>query len=93
VVGHDEDALAVVVLIVLRNKPKYRLVLATLSFNVWTPSFKKSQQLSPKIEPFNHEMRLKMPLSSRGMELSNYKPGCKVSALHFFVKKIPPTAF
>ncbi len=30
---------------------------------------------------------------SRGLKLSNSKPGCRVSALHLFVKKMPPTAF
>ncbi len=38
-------------------------------------------------------MHLKIPLSSRGLKLSNCKPGCRVSALHFFVKQIPPMAF
>ncbi len=31
-------------------------------------------------------MHLKIPLLSRGLKLSNSKPGCRVSALHFFVK-------
>jgi hypothetical protein len=31
-------------------------------------------------------MHLKIPLLSRGLKLSNPKPGCRVSALHFSVK-------
>ncbi len=38
-------------------------------------------------------MHSKIPLLSRGLKLSNSKPGCRVSALHFFVKLIPPMAF
>jgi hypothetical protein len=41
---------------------------------------------SSKNEPFSQEMHLKIPLSSLGLKLSNPKPGCEVSALHFFVK-------
>jgi hypothetical protein len=37
-------------------------------------------------EPFIQEMHLKITLLSRGLKLSNSKPGCGVSALHFFVK-------
>ncbi len=38
-------------------------------------------------------MHLKIPLFSRGLKLSNSEPGCRVSALHFFVKWILPMAF
>jgi hypothetical protein len=38
-------------------------------------------------------MHSKVPLSSRSLEMSNYKPGCGVSsALNFLVKWISPTA-
>jgi hypothetical protein len=37
-------------------------------------------------KPFSKEMYLKMPLLSRGLKLPNSKPGCRVSALHFFMK-------
>jgi hypothetical protein len=43
-----------------------------------------------KTERLSQEMHLKIPLSSRGLKLSNSKPGYRVSALHFFLKKIPP---
>jgi hypothetical protein len=33
---------------------------------------------------------LKIQLLSRGMEMSNSKPGRRVSALHLFVEYIPP---
>ncbi len=37
---------------------------------------------------------MKIPLLSRGLKLPNSKPGCRVSAPHFFVKKkILPMAF
>jgi hypothetical protein len=36
-------------------------------------------------------MQLKIPLLSWGLKLSNSKPGCRVSALQFFVKKIHTT--
>jgi hypothetical protein len=38
-------------------------------------------------------MHLKIPLSSRGLKMSNCNPRCGVSALHFFVKSISPIAF
>ncbi len=38
-------------------------------------------------------MHLKIQLLSRGLKLSNFKPGCRVSGLHFSVKEIPPMAF
>jgi hypothetical protein len=51
------------------------------------PSFRKLQSSPPKKnEPFSQEMHLKIPLPSQGLILSNSKPGCRVSALHFFVK-------
>jgi hypothetical protein len=40
----------------------------------------------PKNEPFSQEIHLKIQLLSRGSKLSYSKPGCEVSALHFFVK-------
>jgi hypothetical protein len=36
---------------------------------------------------------LKTLLLSQGLKLSNSKPGCRVSALLFFVKYVPPMAF
>jgi hypothetical protein len=56
-------------------------------------SFRKSRPSPPKNERFSQEMNLKIPFLSRGLKLSNSKPGCRVSTLHFFVKWIPPTAF
>jgi hypothetical protein len=53
---------------------------------VLTPSFRIPRSSPPKNEPFSEEMHLKTPLFSRGLILSNSKPGCRVSALHFFVK-------
>ncbi len=38
-------------------------------------------------------MHLKIPFFSKGLRISNSKPGCKVSAPHYFVKWIPPMAF
>jgi hypothetical protein len=38
-------------------------------------------------------MHLKIPLLSRGLKVSNSKPGCKLSALDLFVKSIQPLAF
>jgi hypothetical protein len=38
-------------------------------------------------------MHLKLPLFSQRLKLSNLKPDCRVSALHFFVKYIPLMAF
>ncbi len=40
----------------------------------------------PQNELFSQEIHLKIPLSSRGLILSISKPGCRVSALHFFCK-------
>ncbi len=53
----------------------------------------KKKKTKKKPEPFSQEMHLKIPLSSRGLRLSNSKPGCRVSALCLFVKEIPPMAF
>jgi hypothetical protein len=52
---------------------------------VLTPSFRKPLSSSPNNKPFSQEMHLKIPLSSQGLKLSNSKPGCRVSTLHFFV--------
>jgi hypothetical protein len=53
---------------------------------VLTPSFRKLRSSLPKNKPFSQGMHLKIPLLSQGLKLSNSKPGCRVSALHFFVK-------
>ncbi len=37
-------------------------------------------------------MHFEIPILSRGLKLSNSKPRCRVSALHIFVKYIPPMA-
>jgi hypothetical protein len=60
---------------------------------VLTSSFRKPRSSPSKNELFSQEMHLKIPLLSRGLKLSNSKPGCRVSALHFFVKYTPPMAF
>jgi hypothetical protein len=54
--------------------------------------FQKTPIINPK-NPFSQEMHLKIQLSNRGLKLSNSKPRCRVSALHLFVKWIPPLAF
>jgi hypothetical protein len=46
----------------------------------------KTPIISPKSEPFSQEMHMKIKLLSQGLRWSNSKPGCRVSALHFFVK-------
>jgi hypothetical protein len=51
---------------------------------VLTSSFIKPRSSPPKNEPFSQDMHLKIPILSRGLKLSNSKPGCKVSVLHFF---------
>jgi hypothetical protein len=38
-------------------------------------------------ELFSQEMHLRIPLLIQGLKLSNFKPGCRVSALHFFAVK------
>jgi hypothetical protein len=53
---------------------------------VLTPSFRKPRSPPLKNEPSSQEMHLKIPLSSWDLKLSNSKPGCWASALHFFVK-------
>ncbi len=53
---------------------------------VLTLSFTKPLSSPPETEPFSQKMHLKIPLSSRGLKLSNSKPGCEVSAHNFFVK-------
>ncbi len=63
----------------------------SLSASLTTLSFIAS---SLPEKPFNQETDSKVPLSSRGLKLSNSNSDCRVSALHFFVKLIPPpTAF
>ncbi len=47
---------------------------------------KKTVSSSQKTEQFSQEVHLKTPLSSRGLKLSNSKPGCRISALHFCAK-------
>ncbi len=49
--------------------------------------------ITPKNKPFSQEMNLKIPPLSQGLKLSNYKPGCKLLALHVFVKYKKPLAF
>jgi hypothetical protein len=53
---------------------------------VLTPSFRIPRSTPSKNEPFSQEMHLKIPLLTWCLKLSNSKPGCRVSALHFFVK-------
>ncbi len=59
------------------------------------PLFEDSLSSTPKkrtVGPGVAFEILKIPLLSLGLKLSNSKPGCRVSALHFFVKQIPPMA-
>ncbi len=59
----------------------------------WLPLSKYLESSPSKNEPFSQEMHLKILLTSRGLKLSKSKPGCRVSALQFFVIFIPPMAF
>ncbi len=52
----------------------------------WLPLSENPDHHPQKNEPFSQEMHLKIPLLSRGLKVSNSNPGCRVSALHFFVK-------
>jgi hypothetical protein len=62
--------------------------------NVLDPSLKKNTRFPPpNMETFNQGMHLKIPLLGRSLRLSNSKARCRVSALHLFLKWIPPTAF
>jgi hypothetical protein len=54
--------------------------LLTPSFRNPPPAPKKKNGL------FSHEMHLKILLLCCGLKMSNTKPGCRVSALYFFVK-------
>jgi hypothetical protein len=62
-------------------------------FHKTSTIIRKKKKKTKKEEPPSQEMHLKIPLYSRGLELSISKSGCKVSALHFLVEYIPPTAF
>ncbi len=54
---------------------------------VLNPSLRKPRSSAKKKkEPLILERPLKILVLSRGLKLLNSKPGCKVSALHFFVK-------
>ncbi len=53
---------------------------------VLIPSFRKPRSSPQRNKPFSQKTQLKIPLSSRDLKLSISKPGCRVSALHFFVK-------
>jgi hypothetical protein len=58
-----------------------------------TSSLKNTGYITSKNKPVSLMMHLKIPLAIRGLKLSNSKPGCRVSALHHFVKQIPTMAF
>jgi hypothetical protein len=58
-------------------------ILGFLLFIHLDSFFRKPRPSPPNNEPFIQEMHLKMPVLSRGLKLSNSKPGCRVSALHF----------
>ncbi len=58
----------------------------------WLPLLENCDHHPQKNEPFSQEMHLKIPPSSQGLKLSNSKPEYRVSALHFFVKLLPPMA-
>jgi hypothetical protein len=60
-----------------------------------TSSFRKLRSSPPReTEPFSQEMHLTIPLSSRGLELSHSNPpGCRVIALHLFLKYIFTNGF
>ncbi len=71
--------------------PNYEATFVSLD-GLDTP-FQETKIITLKNEPFSLEMHLKIQPSSRYLKLSISKPGCGVSALHFFVKEIPPMAF
>ncbi len=49
-------------------------------------SLRKPGSTPLKKEQFSQEMHLNIPLLGRGLESSNYKPDCRVVALHYVVK-------
>jgi hypothetical protein len=51
-----------------------------------SPLSEKPDNQPPRNEQFSQEMHLNIPLLSRGLKWSNYEPGPRVSALHFFVE-------
>ncbi len=52
----------------------------------WLPLSENPHHHSEKNDPFRQGVHSKIPLLSRGLKLSNSKPGCRVSALPFFCK-------
>ncbi len=56
----------------------YFIICKTLEFQLWTSTSKH--------EPFRLKTHLKIPLLSRGFKLSNSQAGCRVSALHLFLR-------
>ncbi len=60
--------------------------ICTIIDTSWLSPSENPDHHLPKNEPFSQKVHLRIPLLSRGLKLSNSKPGCRVSALHFFVK-------
>jgi hypothetical protein len=57
-----------------------------------TPHPENSDRHIQNYKPFSQEMHLKMPVSSWVLKISNSEAGCRVLALYFVVKFIPPMA-
>jgi hypothetical protein len=71
-----------------RHEDKKKLMsLLPLNRSWFFCFFRKPRSSPQKNELFSQEMHLKIPLLSRGLKLSNSKPGCRVSALHFLLLK------
>jgi hypothetical protein len=54
---------------------------------------KNPNHRSQKREPFSQEMHMKIPLLGLSLTISNFEPGCRISALHFFENYLPPNGF
>jgi hypothetical protein len=70
------------------KKKRWRVTIRHWSYSLGFQSLcQKTLNRPPqKNEPFSQEIHLKIPLWSRALKLTNSKPICTVSALHFFVK-------
>jgi hypothetical protein len=71
----------------VRNERKLANQLEPLGRS-YVPLSEKPRSSLSKNNPFNQKLQLKIPLLNRGLELPCSKPGCRVSAIPFFVKYI-----
>jgi hypothetical protein len=63
-----------------------KIVKKLLRWDVLTSSFREAQSSTPKNDPSNQEIHLKIPLLTQGSKLSSSNPSCEVSTLHFYVR-------